>query len=175
LTTASLDLHAVDRIGVGIGPGSFTGIRIALSYAKALAYATGKPLVGISSYDILADGTNDTSALVIVRGRVGIVCARLTAGGREEIACGPTSTVVERLVGALPAAAGLTVIAATEDVFAEIGERIPQARQIVSPGAADPGAVVARLTRHRQAGLSPHGIAPDYGELPAVTVPKGAQ
>ncbi|PSR28193.1 MAG: tRNA (adenosine(37)-N6)-threonylcarbamoyltransferase complex dimerization subunit type 1 TsaB [Sulfobacillus thermosulfidooxidans] len=38
-----------DGISVGIGPGSFTGVRIALSAAKALAYAWNVPVVGISS------------------------------------------------------------------------------------------------------------------------------
>jgi tRNA threonylcarbamoyladenosine biosynthesis protein TsaB len=171
LASASVELSAIDRIGVGVGPGSFTGLRIALSFAKAIAYAAGIPLVGISSYDILADGTPAGPRLVLVRGRAGIVCARLTTDGREEVACGPTGTVVAGLVAKVADEATLTIIAATEDVFAEIGERSGPARRIVSAAAADPAAVIARLSRHREPGLSPHGIAPDYGELPAVTIP----
>ena len=41
---------------VSIGPGSFTGLRIGLATAKGLAFAADKPIVGISTLDILASG-----------------------------------------------------------------------------------------------------------------------
>jgi len=51
---AECDWDGVCGIAVSLGPGSFTGIRIALSTAKGLAMATGKPLVGVSTLDGLA-------------------------------------------------------------------------------------------------------------------------
>ena len=56
LAERGLTLAGVDRLAVGIGPGSFTGVRIAVSYAKAIALARRLPLVGISSYDVLTPG-----------------------------------------------------------------------------------------------------------------------
>ncbi|MGZ9583847.1 tRNA (adenosine(37)-N6)-threonylcarbamoyltransferase complex dimerization subunit type 1 TsaB [Paenibacillus marinisediminis] len=44
----------VDGIAVGIGPGSYTGVRIAVTAAKTIAWAWNKPIVGVSSVEALA-------------------------------------------------------------------------------------------------------------------------
>ncbi|MBC7328852.1 tRNA (adenosine(37)-N6)-threonylcarbamoyltransferase complex dimerization subunit type 1 TsaB [bacterium] len=49
LDLQGLDLKKIDGFAVGIGPGSFTGLRIALTLCKTLSYFTGKPVKGVSS------------------------------------------------------------------------------------------------------------------------------
>ncbi|MDP3142744.1 MAG: tRNA (adenosine(37)-N6)-threonylcarbamoyltransferase complex dimerization subunit type 1 TsaB [Candidatus Omnitrophota bacterium] len=54
LKNARLSLKDINGFAVGIGPGSFTGLRIGLAVAKGLAFGLRRPLVGICSLDVLA-------------------------------------------------------------------------------------------------------------------------
>ena len=54
---AGLSFGDISRIAVTIGPGSFTGLRVGLAFAKGLAFATGAPLAGIGTLAALAAST----------------------------------------------------------------------------------------------------------------------
>ncbi|MDW3225151.1 MAG: tRNA (adenosine(37)-N6)-threonylcarbamoyltransferase complex dimerization subunit type 1 TsaB [Paracoccaceae bacterium] len=56
MTEAGLTYDDLSAIGVGIGPGNFTGIRISVSAARGLALGLGIPAVGISSLEALQYG-----------------------------------------------------------------------------------------------------------------------
>lgn len=56
LASAGAPARSVDAVGAVLGPGSFTGLRIGLTAAKALAYAWGRPLVGLDSLEVIAQG-----------------------------------------------------------------------------------------------------------------------
>ena len=68
LKSQGLVMGDINHFAVGIGPGSFTGIRVALASVKALAYATGKKVFVLDSLRILAEGIHtSTSHLVCVQ------------------------------------------------------------------------------------------------------------
>ncbi|KQI69322.1 hypothetical protein AN189_05605 [Loktanella sp. 3ANDIMAR09] len=56
LRDAGLDWSGLDAIGVGIGPGNFTGIRIAVAAARGLSLALNIPAIGVSSLEAQAEG-----------------------------------------------------------------------------------------------------------------------
>ena len=56
--------NTLDGCAVGIGPGSFTGIRIGVATAKSLCYAVDKPIVGVSTLEAIAYNLRWTDGFV---------------------------------------------------------------------------------------------------------------
>lgn len=64
LAQADLTLKDVDRFAVVTGPGSFTGIRVGVAFARGLALATGKPAIGVTSLEASLPAGQQGSAVV---------------------------------------------------------------------------------------------------------------
>lgn len=60
----NMSLKNIDLISIDIGPGSFTGIRIGISTAKAFADSLNIPCVGISSLEILAYNVKENNSII---------------------------------------------------------------------------------------------------------------
>lgn len=55
----------IDYFACGLGPGSFTGLRLGLAAIKGFAWPNNSPVAGISSLDILAEGAGETGKVIV--------------------------------------------------------------------------------------------------------------
>jgi len=107
LREADLTLGDIRGIGVTVGPGSFTGLRIGIVTAKTLALVSGKPLVGRSTLDVLAAGLPHAAGLLCPvldarRGEVYWALYRTDGSGCTERITEYRVTTPEALLDAVP-------------------------------------------------------------------------
>ena len=65
LASQNFEIDRVTRIGVGIGPGNFTGTRVAVSFARGLSLALKCPAFGISSFEATYFGHNGPAFVIV--------------------------------------------------------------------------------------------------------------
>ncbi|MEM8802205.1 MAG: tRNA (adenosine(37)-N6)-threonylcarbamoyltransferase complex dimerization subunit type 1 TsaB [Pseudomonadota bacterium] len=65
LSAASLTFQELDAIAVGVGPGNFTGIRIAVSAARGLALSLSIPAIGVSGFEWLHQGNGFSGRVAV--------------------------------------------------------------------------------------------------------------
>jgi tRNA threonylcarbamoyl adenosine modification protein YeaZ len=173
LSEARVAPRDVERIAVGCGPGGFTGLRIAISYAKSLAQAWRRPLVAIDSFDLLEFGSGLDRVLTVVVGRPGVISARLRDGSRVARASGWIADVLDALPlsGDSEERGPLPVAGASEDVLGALAERAIVVSPV--PSSVTPAACAAALAASAlEPARSVHAVRADYGELPAARVPR---
>jgi len=69
LTSVGVKWRDLSAMGVGVGPGNFTGIRIAVASARGLSVSLGVPAIGVSAFEALAFGNTGRALLSVVDGR----------------------------------------------------------------------------------------------------------
>lgn len=137
--TAAGGWVAVDRVAVGLGPGSFVGIRIAIATARGLAASTGLPVVGVCTLDALGRAAResadpDRACLAVLDARRGEAFGALYSadGSRLWEPFVATPAELADRVGALrqpPLAVGLGALRFRDELAS---------RDVEVPGDADP-------------------------------------
>jgi tRNA threonylcarbamoyladenosine biosynthesis protein TsaB len=102
LAQAGATWDDIDRIAAGVGPGGFTGLRLGIATARALAQARALPLVGVSSLQALA--APHPAALAVIDARRGEVFAAGWHGGErflDPVAIAPGELAAQVVPGTL--------------------------------------------------------------------------
>ncbi len=142
LGKAALSRADLDCVGVGTGPGSLTGVRVGIAFAKGLVFALGKPLVGICSLEAIAYRRRDAAEVVsvLVDAKLGgyyHVSYRWTGHAMEEAS--PLSVCPLQEVPQHVLAGSLIVSPDESGVPGELAERLPVGCA-VEPEPVFPGA-----------------------------------
>jgi len=88
LAEASLTRRALDRLAVGVGPGSFTGLRVGIALAEGIALGLERPLVGVGSLRAMAHAvpvTDERVRVAVLDARRGEVFVAAYAPDGEEL------------------------------------------------------------------------------------------
>jgi tRNA threonylcarbamoyladenosine biosynthesis protein TsaB len=165
MALAGVSFAQIDRIGVTVGPGSFTGLRVGLAFAKGLGLALSRPCIGVGTLEALAASAPGPGLTVaVIDGKRGQLYVQVFDGGAALMA--PDALPVEiaaarlaelwrdgpaRLVGP-----GATLLSGA----------LPGA-QVIERAAADPVAV-ARLAAAKPADAParPLYLRPPDAKLP---------
>jgi len=169
LATAGVRPTALDAVAVGLGPGPFTGLRVGIVTAAALADALGIPAYGECSLDLVADGTPGVTAVVTDARRREVYWACYDRGRRQD---GPQVGRPAQVATTLRAAGVRRVVGAGAALYpAEFGDSL----DADGPGCPAPERLWALVAERAAAGAPGDALRPLYLRRPDAAEPAAAK
>jgi len=160
LSEAGVGAGDLSAIAVTVGPGSFTGLRAALSLAQGIAVAAGVPILGVTVGEALHDPADpglQWTAIDTRRGRVFLDC---------------NGAVQSAVLDTLPEPSGIVTVAG--DAAQEVAARLcARGFDVVLRDARlpTPAGIAAAALRREAAGLPPRPAQPLYVDPPEARPP----
>jgi len=165
LAEAAVTVAGLDAIAFGVGPGAFTGLRVACGAAQGLAVVGERPLLPVTSLEAMAEIAGGERVLSLLDARMGEVYAgRYARSGNgwrleDEIRVGPPAEIL------LPEASGWVACGNAPAVYPGLRARLEERGIAVIPDILPTATAVARLASPRLArgeGIDPALAAPLY-------------
>lgn len=141
VTRSGLKMEDIRALGVALGPGSFTSLRVGLSFVKGLALAQHLPVIGVPTLDVVAAAQEIQEvplAAVLQAGRGRLALAWYAAGETSWISKGPAAVTTANELADIIKKPTIVCGELTAD------ERQRLARKRVNVMLASPGACVRR-------------------------------
>ncbi len=132
LAEAGWPKASLDRLGVGVGPGSFTGLRAGIALGEGLSVGLDRPLLGIGSLLAMAEGAlaeQEGPCCALLDARRSELFAAVYASGQREVQA-PVALPIEDLSGFLRASGARCVVG-------EVARSLPGLSAIVSGPTLD--------------------------------------
>ena len=165
LGESGLKVAQLDAIAFGVGPGAFTGLRVACGIAQGLAVAANIPLVPVTSLEAMAEMTGAEQVLALLDARMGEVYAgAYLVDGFDAVLQGEIRVVTPAEL-VLPDDQGWTACGNALTAYPVLAERIVAVDMLFRPEILPLAATVARIAALRVArgeGIDPALAAPLY-------------
>lgn len=151
LAEAGVTVGQLDGIAFGVGPGAFTGLRVACGAAQGLAVAAGVPLLPVTSLETLAAQSGADRVLAVLDARMGeVYSGAYVRSGEGYVLQGEIRVSAPEAV-LLPDAPGWLGCGNGIAAYSTLAERLNQACIPVRPDLLPTAAVVAALAAPRAA------------------------